>query len=126
MCIARVEHIQTIVDTFNEFHDRLQFTVEMEVGGKIKILYMMIERANNQITIAWLPKQLNGRYLDYTSKSPFQHKQNTAIALFDRAIKLSCMGKREQALNQASQILTKNNYPSWFIYKIRKDRVHKH
>ncbi|XP_062716240.1 uncharacterized protein LOC134291886 [Aedes albopictus] len=43
MCIARREHIQTIVDTFNSFHDRLQFIVEMEVGGKIKFLDMMLE-----------------------------------------------------------------------------------
>lgn len=126
MCIARREHIQTIVDTFNSFHDRLQFTVEMEVGGKIKFLDMMLERADDQINTSWLPKHSNGRYLDYTSKSPFQHKQNTAIALIDRAIKLTCGAKREETLKQATQILERNNYPSWFIQKLKRLRIHKH
>ncbi|XP_055522676.1 uncharacterized protein LOC129716860 [Wyeomyia smithii] len=126
MCVAGVEHIQMIVDTFNSFHDRLQFTVEMEVEGKIKFLDMTLERENDRIMTAWLPKQQIGRYLDYTSKSPFQHKHNTAIALFDRAIKLFCGGKRREALNHASEILRKNNYPSWFTDRVKKDRIHKH
>lgn len=92
----------------------------------MKFLDMMLERGNNQITTSWLPKQLDGRYLDFTSKSPFQHKQNTAIALIDRAIKLTCGEKREEALNQATKILRKNNYPPWFINRVRKKRVHKH
>ncbi|XP_055523083.1 uncharacterized protein LOC129717250 [Wyeomyia smithii] len=120
MCVAGVEHIQMIVDTFNSFHDRLQFTVEMKMGGKIKFLDMTLERENNRIMTAWLPKQQNGRYLDYTSKSPFQHKHNTAITLFDRAIKLSCGGKRREALNHASEILRKNNYPSWFTDRVKR------
>ncbi|XP_062710961.1 uncharacterized protein LOC134288993 [Aedes albopictus] len=125
-CVARKDQIQTIVEVFNEFHERLQFTVEEEVDAKIKFLDMMLERENNKITTSWLPKQANGRYLDFTSKSPFQQKQNTAIALIDRAIKLSCGEKREEALNQATRILAKNNYPTWFVHRVRKQRVHKH
>ncbi|XP_062713296.1 uncharacterized protein LOC134290239 [Aedes albopictus] len=126
MCVARREHIQTIVDTFNSFHDRLQFTVEHEVGGKMKFLDMMLERTENKITTSWLPKQPDGRYLDFKSKSPFQHKQNTAIALIDRAIKLSCGDKRAEALNHATRIMRKNHYPTWFVNRVRKKRVHKH
>ncbi|XP_062556934.1 uncharacterized protein LOC134221765 [Armigeres subalbatus] len=126
MCVAKNEHIQKIVDTFNSFHDRLQFTVEVEMEGKIKFLDMMLERKDNSISTTWLPKQSNGRYLDYTSHSPFQHKKNTAIALIDRAIKLTGVEKREDALKQATHILRINNYPLWFIQRIKSERVHKH
>lgn len=126
MCVAKREHIQKIVEVFNSFHDRLQFTVEIEEGGKIKFLDMMLERNHNQITTTWLPKCLNGRYLDYHSQSPFQHKQNTAIALFDRAIKLTCVENREEALKQATSLLEKNNYPPWFVQMVKTKRVHKH
>ncbi|XP_062537658.1 uncharacterized protein LOC134205978 [Armigeres subalbatus] len=126
MCVAKNEHIQKIVDTFNSFHDRLQFTVEVEMEGKIKFLDMMLERKENSISTTWLPKQSNGRYLDYTSHSPFQHKKNTAIALIDRAIKLTGVEKREDALKQATHILRINNYPLWFIQRIKSERVHKH
>ncbi|XP_062710541.1 uncharacterized protein LOC134288748 [Aedes albopictus] len=126
LCVARREHIETIVDTFNSFHERLQFTVEYEKDGKIKFLDMMLEREADKITTAWLPKQTDGRYLDFNSKSPFQHKENTAIALIDRAIKLSCGFSPQEALDQATRILRKNNYPTWFVNRVRKKRVHKH
>lgn len=106
-CIAKEAHINTIVDVFNEFHDKLKFTVELEENEKLKFLDMTLQRTNGRITKIWTPKQTNGRYLDFNSESPFQHKKNTAIALIDRAIKLTDAAERPKAIATVKQILLK-------------------
>ncbi|XP_062715221.1 uncharacterized protein LOC134291471 [Aedes albopictus] len=98
-CIAKHEHIETIVETFNEFHEKLQFTVEREENRKLKFLDMTLHKQNGKIVKVWTPKQANGRYLDFNSESPFQHKRNTAIALIDRAIKLTDAEERHNTIN---------------------------
>ncbi|XP_058816175.1 uncharacterized protein LOC131679462 [Topomyia yanbarensis] len=67
--------------------------------------------------------QKTGRYLDYTSESPYTHKKNTAIALMDRALKLTDANKREESITEASNILRANNYPEHIIKSVLKQRV---
>ncbi|XP_062709768.1 uncharacterized protein LOC134288566 [Aedes albopictus] len=125
-CIAKHEHIETIVETFNEFHEKLQFTVEREENRKLKFLDMTLHKQNGKIVKVWTPKQANGRYLDFNSESPFQHKRNTAIALIDRAIKLTDAEERHNTINIVKQILRKNHYPTWFVAKMLKYRTDRH
>ncbi|XP_062699209.1 uncharacterized protein LOC134284408, partial [Aedes albopictus] len=125
-CIARKEHVGKILEVFNGFHDRLQFTVEYEEDGRLKFLDMMLFQNNGRVEKTWLPKQENGRYLDYNSESPFTHKRNTAIALANTAIKLTDAENRPQAIDMVKRILKCNNYPEWFIVNVLKQRVHKH
>ncbi|XP_058449139.1 uncharacterized protein LOC131429108 [Malaya genurostris] len=125
-CVGKKEHIQDIVESFNSFHSKLQFTFENEEDGKLKFLDMMLFRNNDHIERIWLPKQSDGRYLDFESESPYSHKCNTAIALIDRAIKLSDCKNRPSAIRTVKEILQINHYPKWFVCKILKERVHKH
>lgn len=87
---------------------------------------MMLHREEGKIVKVWTPKQTNGRYLDFNSESPFQHKRNTAIALIDRAIKLTDAKERHNTIAIVKQILVKNHYPTWFINKMLKQRTDKH
>ncbi|XP_062704174.1 uncharacterized protein LOC134286560 [Aedes albopictus] len=66
---ARKEEVAAILNEFNGFHQRLQFTVEMEADGKLKFLDMILRRENNTITTEWFPKDVDGRYLDFTSRN---------------------------------------------------------
>lgn len=125
-CVARVEDVDRILDTFNGFHERLQFTVEKEENEQIKFLDMMLSRRDGMLEKTWLPKQEKGRYLDFNSESPFSHKRNAAIALVDRAIKLTDAKNRPQAINMVKNSLKCNNYPGWFVQNVLKQRVHKH
>ncbi|XP_053698993.1 uncharacterized protein LOC128745963 [Sabethes cyaneus] len=124
-CVATEEQINEILATFNSFHDRLQFTIEMEANNSIKFLDMMLTRNNGKLEKSWLPKQVDGKYLDFHSQSPYAHKCNTAIALIDRAIKLSDPKNRPCAIKTVKSILKINHYPEWFVQKILKTRVHK-
>lgn len=76
------------------------------------------------LTLEWTPKDVNGRYLDYNSVSPFTHKKNTIIALVDRAIKLSDANYRPNSLNTVKLILENNNYPKLLIERTIRDRTH--
>ncbi|XP_058448888.1 uncharacterized protein LOC131428848 [Malaya genurostris] len=125
-CVGHEEHIQQVVECFNNFHSKLQFTIEKEENGRLKFLDMMLTRRDDHIERIWSPKQTDGRYLDFGSESPYAHKCNTAIALIDRAIKLSDCKNRPSAIRTAKNILQINHYPNWFVCKTLKERVHKH
>ncbi|XP_062703746.1 uncharacterized protein LOC134286186 [Aedes albopictus] len=125
-CVARREHVDRILEIFNDFHDRLQFTVEKEEQEQIKFLDIMVTRKEGILEKTWLPKQTKGRYLDFISESPYSHKRNTAIALVDRAIKLTDAQHRPSAISTVKEMLKCNNYPNWFIQNVLKQRVHKH
>lgn len=122
---ARKEEVEAILNVFNGFHQRLQFTVELEVEGKLKFLDMILRREDNTITTEWFPKDADGRYLDFTSVSPFIHKNNTIIALVDRALKLTHAKYRVNTLKTVKQILTGNNYPCFLVEKVIRERLHK-
>ncbi|XP_062713754.1 uncharacterized protein LOC134290604 [Aedes albopictus] len=71
-------------------------------------------------------QRTKGRYLDFISESPYSHKRNTAIALVDRAIKLTDAQHRPSAISTVKEMLKCNNYPNCFIQNVLKQRVHKH
>ncbi|XP_055601010.1 uncharacterized protein LOC129749910 [Uranotaenia lowii] len=122
---AKLNEQQSIMDMFNGMHQRLKFTIEQEVDGKIKFLDMIIRREEGGLTTEWFPKDENGRYLDFGSVSPFSHKVNTIVALVDRALKLTNVKYRERTLKTVKNILNINNYPEQLVAKIVKERTHK-
>ncbi|XP_055604813.1 uncharacterized protein LOC129753044 [Uranotaenia lowii] len=65
---AKLNEQQSIMDMFNGMHQRLKFTIEQEVDGKIKFLDMIIRREEGGLTTEWFPKDENGRYLDFGSE----------------------------------------------------------
>lgn len=121
---ARLEDVEIVLEVFNSFHQRLQFTMEMEVDMKLKFLDVILRREGNVITTEWAPKDVNGRYLDYTSVSPFSHKKNTVIALVDRALKLTHAKYRGNTIKTVKHILRNNNYPSFLTEKVIRERLH--
>jgi len=80
-----------ILDTFNSFHDRLKFTIEMEDSRCLSFLDMLLKVSNdNVITVDWFRKKtFSRRYLSYFSNHPICHKIGTIYNLVDRAILLS-------------------------------------
>ncbi|XP_058817473.1 uncharacterized protein LOC131680779 [Topomyia yanbarensis] len=121
--VGNGEEIDTVLGEFNKSHSSLVFTLEKEQEGSMRFLDLTLSREGENITKMWFPKQQNGRYLDFTSESPFSHKNNTAIALVDRALKLTDVEKREESIKVALNILRNNNYPDHTIRKILKQRV---
>ena len=121
---AKESEQQIILDVFNGFHERLQFTIEYEVEGEIKFLDTILRRGQSGITAEWFPKGEKGRYLDFQSVSPFSQKKNSVITLVDRVIKLTHVNYRQKTLNTVKEMLKIINYPSQFVFNVIKDRTH--
>ncbi|XP_070169669.1 uncharacterized protein [Polyergus mexicanus] len=79
-----------ILQTFNSFHPRLQFTMEEEADNRLNFLDTTIILENNIINFDWYHKPTySGRYLNFESRHPLCQKKGTAISLIDRAFRLS-------------------------------------
>ena len=70
------DKINNIVDEFNKHHERLKFTFEIENNNSIPFLNILIIRNNdNTIFTNWYRENtFSGRFLNYFSNHPIQHK----------------------------------------------------
>lgn len=116
---------QEILNAFNAFHHKLQFTIESENNKQINFLDLTLIRENNRIFTKWYTKTVSsGRYLNFNSEHHIIHKNNVITAIIDRAIKLTSPRYRTETIKKAKLLLLKNNYPQNQIDKITKKRVH--
>ncbi|XP_055527637.1 uncharacterized protein LOC129720214 [Wyeomyia smithii] len=122
--VGKKEEIEKVVKEFNEGHEKINFTIENEIEGTLRFLDLTLIRKGGKIAKIWFPKQQYGRYLDYNSESPHTHKVNTAIALVDRALKLTDVESRIESIKTARKILRNNNYPEALIQRTLERRVH--
>ena len=76
--------INEILDRFNSYHDRLRFTVE---HGDDKSINVKIILEDGYIEFDIYKKPTNsGRYLNYKSNHPMQHKRRIIIGQLDRIL----------------------------------------
>ena len=112
---------QQILNAFNSFHQKLQFTIEIENNKQINFLDVTLITKNNKIYTKWYTKTMfSGRYLNYNSEHHKIHKNNVITAIIDRAIKLTSPCYRNETINKAKNLLLKNNYPQHLINRIAK------
>jgi len=117
------DKIDHILNAFNNFHSRLQFT--LEVGGqKINFLDTTIIVERNRLKIDWYHKPtFSGRFLNYWSQHSLSQKRGTIIGLTDRAFLLSHPDFHKKNLELVISILLDNDYPLNFIFKVMTDRI---
>ena len=119
------DKINSIVDKFNKYHERLKFTFEIENNNSIPFLNILIIRNNdNTIYTNWYRKNtFSGRFLNYFSNHPIQHKINIIKNLVNSAILLSNKIYHVDNLNNIKEYLILNNYPTKFIDNYIKKRT---
>lgn len=128
-CITAVpnNHTQTILNKFNEYHKKLQFTLEVEDNKKINFLDITLHHLDKKILTEWYTKPTwSSRYLNFNSCHPMTQKKSVIIGLADRVIELSDPEYREQNIKKAKLALQENDYPLNLINKIFKNRIHKY
>ena len=86
-----MSYAQKVIDTFNDYHPRIQFTHEMERNNRISFLDCeIIKLDNGKIVSNWYRKSTySGRMLNFISNHPFQNKVPIIKNLVDRAVCLS-------------------------------------
>ena len=72
LCVP-LDKLQRVLDTFNDYHPRIQFTHEMERNNRISFLDVeIIKLDNSKIVSNWYKKSTySGRILNFISSHPF-------------------------------------------------------
>ena len=119
LCV-HLEKLQTVIDTFNYYHPRIQFTHEMERKNRISFLEMeIIKLDNGKIVSNWYRKSTySGRVLNFILNHPFQNKVAIIKNLVDRVVYLSRESFQSENLNFVRKIL--------FFYHYPQDSIEKH
>jgi len=119
-----VHHTQQgrLLDLFNSFHPRFQFT--MEVGeGKLDFFDVTIINNNNRIEFDWFHKPtFSGRFLSFLSAHPLSQKKGTLI-MIDRAFLLAHPRFHLKNLNFIINTFISNDYPIDFIFNTINSRL---
>ena len=118
--------IDTILNTFNSYHPRLKFTVEVG-GDQINFLDITIIRRNGSLIYDWYQKPtFSSRFLNFYSYHPFCHKKGTILGLIDRVLKLSHPSFHQKNFDKIINILLMNGYPLDIIFDNINNRLHTH
>ncbi|XP_029679435.1 uncharacterized protein LOC115245313 [Formica exsecta] len=113
-----------ILNKFNDYHKRLQFTVKYEVDRSISFLDLSIKIIDNSVYIDWFHKKtFSGRMLSYFSNHPKCHKIGTIYSLVDRVMLLSHPQFHKKNLEISIKILLNNGYPLRFIFNTINRRI---
>ena len=112
ICYIKVDSIDHVLSKLNDFHENIQFTVEVEKGGRTSFLDVLIIRdKNNTETIVHRKSTNNNIYLNWTS-----HAVRTLV----RRAHDIC-STNEDLQNELSHIKKvyheQNQYPFWEINK---------
>jgi len=76
---APLDQLKIILDTFNSYHDRLQFTLEISINNMINFLDVTIILDDQRISFDLIrfEKPTNtGRYINYHSQHPVSQKRS--------------------------------------------------
>lgn len=125
LCIHKNE-LKNTLDSFNSFHQRIQFTFEKEINKTINFLNITIMyNDDGQIETNWYTKKdiWSGRYLNFDSLVPNIYKKSVINNLVDMAIKLSSPKFHKENINKIKQILKENNYPQKFYSSVINKRL---
>jgi len=121
---APCNEIDLIFNTFNEYHDRLKFTIERESERSISFLDLRLVVIENTIKIDWFQKNTySGRLLSYHSNHPLCHKIGMIYGLIDRALCLSHPSFHQKNIEFIIGTLLDNGYPLAFIFDKLKKRI---
>ncbi|XP_044582971.1 uncharacterized protein LOC123263989 [Cotesia glomerata] len=111
------DEVDGLLDHFNNFHEKIQFTMEREKDGELGFLdTIVIRMADGELRTKWFQKLISsGRLLNFNSHHPLAHKTSVALGLVYRAVTLSHSMYHQENLNKVRVILKRNNYPTEFI-----------
>ena len=116
LCVQK-KQIDLIINTFNSYHQNLQFTHELQKNNLINFLDMTLISSDNHIITNWFQKPTaSGRFINYFSNHPPQQKKNIVYNLIDRAILLSYESFHRANLKKVEQLLINNEYPYLIIF----------
>jgi len=121
---APVDRLNELLEIFNSFHNRLQFTLEIGINNKINFLDVTIILNDQRIMFDRYEKPTNtGRYINYCSQHPLSQKKSIVYGLIDRTVLLSHPQFHEKNLKHIIGTLLDNCFPLPFIFSTINTRL---
>ncbi|XP_072764661.1 uncharacterized protein, partial [Anoplolepis gracilipes] len=118
--------LDTILNIFNSFHPRLQFTIEEGVNNQLNFLDITIILKDGLVEFNWFHKPtFSERYLHFESRHPLSQKRGIIIGLIDRVSRLSHPRFHQTNFDLLINILLNNGYPLSFIFHTIDKRLKK-
>lgn len=118
-------YIEALKNSLNSYHEKLQFTYEVEIEKQMPFLDIIIKYDdNNKFCTDWYQKPLSSdRLLNYHSYHHHRYKINTAKEFIHRVLELSDRCFWPLNTQKIQRILLKNNYPKELIQKLIEERT---
>lgn len=122
-----VDDVQHVLEKFNDFHPRIQFTLEEEVENKLPYLDMLLHRSpDGLIKSVWYSKPCSSqRMLNYHSVHPINMLLNMAKNFTNRVRNLTTKDD-ENPDEVIKKVLRKNAFPEHIIRSLlRPEQGHR-
>ena len=126
LAIIKDKDKKIILDEFNKYHPKLQFTTEEEIENSLPFLDIKLTKRKNRIITNWYQKPLaSGRMINYNSNQPKKYKINTAVNLINKMTNISHPEFLESNYKIISNLLFKNNFPTRTIRNLIEESKQK-
>lgn len=124
---VKEDNIDEMIQLFNSYHQRIQFTIEMESEGKLPFLDLCLFRMETgKIKTSWYFKpSASGRILNFNSQHPMTYKTSIIKNMIWKNTNLSDPEFVDENLKKIYNILTNNDYPKTFIRRLIYDYTNK-
>jgi len=120
---APITQLNDLLNKFNSFHPRLNFTIEIG-GSSLNFLEVSMINKNGHLTFDWYHKPtFSGRLLNFHSKHPLIHKIGVITNMVDKILLLSHPEFHEKNFSFLINMLLNNNYPLDLIFSSIKKRL---
>lgn len=115
-----------ILNCFNKYHQKIQFTIEVEKEKSIAYLDTKLHHAGNKISFDWYTKETSsGRIMNYNATQPKSQIINTAKSLIHKILTLSDEQYHDDNIIRITRILINNSFPKNLINHLIKDSKRK-
>lgn len=126
LAIVNFDDKDDILQTLNDFHPKIQFTMETESQNEIAYLDSKLIRTNNKLTFDWYTKEsASGRIMNFNSTQPKNQIINTAKNFIFRVLNISDKIYHKNNIKKITKILMENSFPNKIINSLVNDTYKK-
>lgn len=126
LAIVKKSDLEIILKALNQYHQKLQFTVEIENNNSLAFLDTTILKTGNRLLFNWYAKPTSsGRMINFHSTHPIKQKINTANNLINKALDISDTQFHEENIQKIRKILRMNSFPNYLINELINNKTRK-
>ena len=127
VCDKKTDEVDQQLESNNNLHQNLTFTMEREQDGKMVHLDMLMLHRNNSLSSTWYTKPTDtGLVMNFHALAPNKYKRSVVSGMVHRIVRACSSDENVQSsLVKAKAILMKNQYPAHFVDQIFQQTLDK-